>query len=223
MSAPVFSPSQWITAAYAQMEARFGDLHWWPGETPEEVIVGAILTQNTAWRNVEKSIAALKAAGCLSAAALAVIPRDRLAALIRSSGFFNVKAERLQHFMRWFMATYGGDTGRMFAVETALLREQLLCLRGIGEETADSILLYGGGKPVFVVDAYTRRILARHGLIAERASYGHVQSLFTAHLPLSAPLFNQYHALLVETGKRFCRKRPLCGDCPLQDLGPVRV
>lgn len=201
------------------MDAHFGDLHWWPGETTEEIIFGAILTQNTAWRNVQLSIVALKAAGSLSVPAIEAVPLHRLAALIRPCGFYNVKARRLKNFTAWMTRTYGGDTQRMFAVDTAILRKQLLSIDGIGEETADSILLYGGGKPIFVVDAYTRRILLRHGLIGPRARYRDVQTLFMTHLPLSAPLFNQYHALLVETGKRFCRKEPRCGPCPLRDDG----
>jgi len=208
-------PASWIRGAYERMEAFFGDLHWWPAETPLEVMVGAILTQNTAWPNVRKAVERLKTAGCLSAAAIAALPQEALAELIRPSGYYNVKARRLKAFMTWFLEAYGGDEEAMFREETQVLRERLLKVKGIGDETADSILLYAGGKPVFVVDAYTRRILSRHGLVDGKVSYGDLQDLFMEHLPPSAPLYNQYHALIVETGKRFCRKKPRCASCPL--------
>jgi endonuclease-3 related protein len=206
--------------------AAFGPQHWWPAppgrETPLAVMVGAVLTQNTNWRNVERAMANLNAAGVLASEILSRLSEEELARLVQPSGFYRVKARRLKALMDWLMATAGGDMVRLRRRPLARLREELLALPGIGPETADCILLYALGKPTFVVDAYTRRALGRHGLIdpgptrrgAGSARYDEVKALFESSLPPQAPLFNEYHALLVELGKRFCRPRPRCAECP---------
>lgn len=211
---------RWINVAFHKMNKHFGDLHWWPGESKIEVIVGAILTQNTAWGNVEKAISNLKAYNSLSPKSLVEIPLETLRKLIRPAGFYNIKAQRLKNFVHWLCANYEGNIDKMFEEDTYILRLKLLQIKGIGEETADSILLYAGDKPVFVIDAYTRRILDRHNIISEDAPYRTLQSLFMENLPHKTRLFNQYHALLVETGKRYCHKKPKCEGCPLKDLLP---
>ena len=203
---------------YDRMNARFGDLHWWPADGPFEVMVGAILTQNTAWTNVEKAIAALKQRRLLTPLALSRTDEATLAGIIRPSGYYNVKAKRLKAFVRFFLAEYGGNAEAMSAWEIAPLREKLLGVPGVGPETADSILLFACRKPVFVSDAYTRRILLRHRLIPADADYHQIQNLFMANLPPDVVLFNQFHALLVQTGKAFCRKTPQCAPCPLETL-----
>lgn len=197
---------------------RYGALHWWPAETPIEVCVGAILTQNTNWLNVEKAIVNLKREGLLSLEALWEIDRERLADLIRPSGFFNVKSVRLKEFLGWLLERYG-SLEAMFRGDWRVLREELISVRGIGRETCDSILLYAGEKPSFVVDAYTRRLFSRLGLVQETDSYEQVRSLFMKSLPADSALFNEYHALIVEQCKRHCRKKPLCDGCPLGGLG----
>lgn len=207
-----------LLTIYDKLEGHFGNLSWWPAESPLEVIVGAILTQNTAWRNVTCAINKLKEAGVLTAQGLYLLPIDTLAELIRSSGYYHVKARRLAAFIRFIHDEYNGMLDSMFAQDHGLLRKKLLQLHGIGEETADSILLYAGAKPVFVIDAYTRRILERHGIVAGGESYKDIQALFMDHLPASVPLYNQYHALLVNTGKTFCGKDRRCEACPLKDL-----
>jgi len=196
---------------------RYGALHWWPADTPFEVCVGAILTQNTNWLNVEKAIANLKREGLLSVEALWEIDRERLAELIRPSGFFNVKSARLKDFLRWLLEGHG-SLDAMFSGDWQLLREELISVRGIGRETCDSILLYAGGKPSFVVDAYTGRLFSRLGLADGTQSYQQLRSLFMDALPADRALFNEYHALIVEQCKRHCRKKPLCCGCPLRIL-----
>ena len=203
---------------YERLSGHFGDLKWWPAETPFEVIVGAILTQNTAWRNVTYAIEKLKKADVLTPHGLYLVPLNTLATLIRSSGYYQVKAGRLAAFIQFLHDGYGGSLEALFAEDHGHLRKKLLQIKGIGEETADSILLYAGAKPVFVVDAYTRRILSRHGIIQGGESYAEIQALFMDNLPRSAPLYNQYHALLVNAGKMFCGKNPRCQVCPLKDL-----
>ena len=207
--------ARWLDDTYRILDDHFGNLHWWPGDSPLEVIVGAILTQNTAWKNVEKAISALKRHDLLSAVALMEIPERELAGLIRPSGYYNIKAGRLKAFFIFLRDQFSGSLEQMFAEDVSMLRQKLLGIKGIGAETADSILLYAGGKPVFVVDAYTRRILSRHGIVATRSSYGEIQRLFMDRLPADAALFNQYHALIVYTGKNYCRKQPRCQECPL--------
>jgi endonuclease-3 related protein len=200
---------------YRRLYVRFGPQRWWPAETPFEVIVGAILTQSTAWINVEKAINNLKSSGSLSPAALRRLSHDELAGLIRPCGYFNVKTKRLKAFVEWFGEKYGDSLDRMFSGDTGELRQELLEVYGIGEETADSIILYAGNKPTFVIDAYTRRIVDRLGLSPADKSYSGYQRLFMSSLPLDAALFNEYHALLVRLGKDFCRKRPECEGCCL--------
>jgi len=180
-----------------------------------EMIVGAILTQNTAWSNVEKAIVNLRKAGLLSVKKLREVRTPRLASLIRSSGYFNQKAIKLKAFLSFLDSEYGGSLGRMGRETTRTLREKLLSVHGIGPETADSILLYAFEKRLFVVDAYTLRIFARHGLLHARASYDESQRFFMERLPARARLYNEYHALIVRAGKEYCRKAPRCGGCPL--------
>jgi endonuclease-3 related protein len=202
---------------------RFGPLEWWPAETPFEVCVGAILTQNTAWSNVEKAICALKQAGIMSPESLHGCDPEQLARLIRPAGYFNVKSRRLKDFSAWLFRNHQGSLERMFAGNWQELRAELLRVRGIGPETADSILLYAGNKPTFVVDAYTRRLFQRLGLLPEAAGYDHTRALFMNNLPEDVRLFNEYHAQIVEQCKRFCRSRPLCSGCPLYNPCPSRL
>ena len=196
---------------------RYGALHWWPADTPFEVCVGAILTQNTNWGNVEKAIANLKREGLLSVDALWEIDQERLAELIRPSGFFNVKSARLKWFLGWLLERYG-SLDAMFSGDWRRLREELIAVRGIGPETCDAILLYAGGKPSFVVDAYTRRLFSRLGLVREDDDYHQVRALFMNVLPSDVALFNEYHALIVEQCKRHCKKKPNCDGCPLHGI-----
>lgn len=208
---------------YETMNVHFGDLRWWPGETPFEVVVGAILTQNTVWTNVEKAIANLREARLLTPEGLCDLDEASLAGLIRSAGYFRVKARRLKAFLSYLQIRYDLSLERMFQRDTEVLRKELLAVYGIGEETADSILLYAGNRPVFVVDAYTRRILARHGWIGGPESYGAVRDAVACGLPADVSLFKQYHALFVQTGKVFCRKvDPRCESCPVAGLGSQR-
>jgi endonuclease-3 related protein len=208
---------------YRALRRRFGPQGWWPGETPLEVIVGAILTQNTAWGNVERAIANLKEARLLSVRGLARVSRPRLARLVRPSGYFNQKAAALKAFSRFLARDYGGILARMGREPTAALRRKLLEVRGIGPETADSILLYAFDRPVFVVDAYTARVLSRHGIAAPRARYGDLQRLIAGRIPHRRTLYNEFHALFVRVGKEFCRKTPRCAGCPLKDHSPRRT
>jgi len=206
---------QHLLAIYETLNAHFGDLCWWPGDTPFEVIVGAILTQNTAWRNVERAIYKLKSERLLFPEGILKIEDRILADLIMSAGYYNVKTVRLKSFVRFLYEEYSGDLCNMFAEDLWHLRGKLLRVNGIGEETADSILLYAGNKPIFIIDAYTRRILQRHDIIQKNATYKDIQSLFMTCLPKNASLYNQYHALLVNTGKSFCNNNPRCDACPL--------
>jgi endonuclease-3 related protein len=210
--------SREIRAAYRRLRRANGPLGWWPGDTALEIAVGAILTQNTNWSNVERAIAALKQARILSVAGLRAVTRPRLERLIRPSGYFRQKARKLKCFLRFLDEQHGGSLSRMAATSTGPLREQLLGVWGIGPETADSILLYACGHAVFVVDAYTLRIAVRHGWVERGASYAELQDVFMRSLPLDIGLYNDYHAQLVWAGKNFCRAQPACGDCPLSGL-----
>jgi len=210
-----------LLAIYNTLNDHFGNLHWWPGETPFEIALGAILTQNTNWKNVEIAITKLKEADLLDPLGLYAAEKRVIAGLIKSSGYYNIKAKRLKDFLHFLKDEYAGDMDRMFQEDLWPLREKLLDVKGIGEETADSILLYGGGKPIFVVDAYTRRILERHDIISDNWSYTEIQTLFMDNLPPETSLYNQYHALLVNTGKYFCKKKsPACRGCPLEGHMP---
>lgn len=206
-----------LISIYQRLLQRFGPQGWWPAETPFEMMIGAILTQNTSWRQVEKAIRNLKERKCLTIRALDRIPLNDLSEAIRPAGYFNQKADRLKRLAEFMIKRYEGRVENMASQETSQLREALLSLSGIGPETADSILLYALHRPVFVVDTYTYRIFSRQGLIEEEISYADLQSFFTDHLPLEAPLFNEYHALIVREGKEICKKRPECAICPIRE------
>ncbi len=202
-------------SVYRALRRRYGHRDWWPGDTPFEVMVGAVLTQNTAWSNVELAIGHMKRRGLLEPRSLA---RARLATIekaVRPSGYFRQKAERVRGMARHLMDAWDGDLDAFFGRDTLAVREELLSLDGIGPEAADSMLLYAGGHPVFVIDAYTVRMCQRVGL-AEGLDYHALQELFMSSLPPDAGLYNDYHAQLVELGKNHCRPRPLCGECPIR-------
>ncbi len=210
---------QRLETLYQKMFAHFGPQKWWPGESGLEVVVGAILTQNTNWNNVEKAIANLKGVGLLRLPALLELPQALLAEYIRPAGYYNIKAARLHNLLGLVRERYDDSLENLFALPLPELREQLLAVKGIGPETADSIILYAAGKPIFVVDSYTQRILLRHNLIDETCDYHALQDLFMDNLPADVAMYNEYHALLVQTGKRFCKKsNPLCENCPLREL-----
>lgn len=219
-------PTPPLATLYRQLRHHFGHQHWWPGETPFEVCVGAILTQNTAWTNVEKAIANLKAHGPFTPAHLAAIPAQDLARLLRPTGYFNVKTRRLQTFLRFLTESCQGNLSRLFAGSTPAARARLLALPGIGPETADSMLLYAGNHPTFVIDAYTRRVLLRHGWCAVDDTYDDLQRLWSGHPrpPGGQTLLDYWqdaHAQFVAVGKEFCRPRTArCGHCPLANLLP---
>jgi endonuclease-3 related protein len=208
---------------YDLLLARYGPRRWWPAETPFEVCVGAILTQNTNWGNVEKAIENLKREGVLSPEALRAIPVTRLAELIRPAGYYNLKSLRLKAFIEWLFDGYSGSVEKMSRADWRKMRGELIKVRGIGPETADSILLYACGKPTFVVDAYTKRLLAGLGVINGGEGYEEVRALFMENLPSDVKLFNEYHALIVQHAKEHCRKRPLCPGCPLHVCPSYRV
>jgi endonuclease-3 related protein len=212
------SISQALQDIYHRLIDYYGPQHWWPAQEPFEVIVGAILTQSAAWLNVEKAIANLKTARALSPKALRQLSLPELATLIRPCGYYNSKSLKLKVLADWLGEHYDDNLDRLFANGIEHLRQQLLSIHGIGEETADSIILYAANKPIFVIDAYTRRIFSRVGLAPESNSYTAYQSLFMNHLPADAELFNEYHALLVCLAKTVCRKQPLCRQCCLNDI-----
>lgn len=204
-------------ALYQKLFAHYGPQHWWPAKSRFEVMVGAVLTQNTAWSNVERAIAHLKRARLLSAQAILAASPDVLAECLRPSGYFNVKAARIRSFCEWFLAQ--GGYRRLRHRDTPSLRQALLGVHGVGAETADDILLYAFNRPVFVVDAYTKRLLARLGLLNGSEGYEtvrHTLERALARRPDRVALFNEYHALVVIHGKNHCRARPVCADCPLQ-------
>ena len=202
---------------YQRLLAHYGPQHWWPAQEPFEVIVGAILTQSAAWINVEKAIGNLKAAGALSPSALRRLPHSEIARLIYSSGYYNAKAKKLKAFAQWLGETYHDDLEKMSDTNINELRQKLLAIYGIGEETADSIILYAANQPIFVIDAYTRRIISRTGLAPESNRYAAYQTLFMSNLPADARLFNEYHALLVCLAKHVCQPCPLCPQCCLNE------
>ncbi len=206
-------------AIFDRLHAHFGPQHWWPADSPFEVIVGAVLTQNTAWRNVEKAIVRLKENSVLNISAMMKIPEAQLAALIRSSGFYRLKAQRLKAVLQFIFQTYAGQLHEMFKTEGKVLRKKLLFIKGLGPETVDAILLYAGEMPFFVVDAYTRRIFSRHGILDEKQHYQQIQDYFMKNLENETKLFNEYHALIVQTAKSYCHKKmPNCASCPLGRL-----
>ena len=201
---------------YERLYQAFGPQGWWPGDTPFEVALGAILTQNTNWNNVAKVMVRLKAEDRLSAAALTALPEAELAELIRPSGYYNLKARRVKNFLNFLQEEYQGSLKLMMADSLEKLRPKLLSVKGVGPETADSILLYALAKPTFVVDAYTFRILSRHQLAPESCGYEDLRRLFMDHLPADVGLYQEYHGLLVRLGKEWCRPRPLCSSCFLE-------
>lgn len=203
---------------YRRLYYAFGPQHWWPGESPFEIAVGAILTQNTNWANVERAIENLKKENVLSARSIHKTKTDGLASLIKPAGYFNIKSKRLKAFIHFLMNEYQGSMKRMGNKEMDTLRTELLNIHGIGYETADSILLYALGKPVFVIDAYTKRVLSRHNIIRADESYERTQDLFHTNLKRDTELFNEYHALFVRLGKTYCRKKPMCDGCPLEGM-----
>ena len=214
--------SQTPQSIFDILHSHFGERNWWPADSPFEVVVGAILTQNTAWRNVEYAISNLKDAGVLSLVAIANLKMDDLENLIRPSGFFRQKAERLQLLCNYLIENYRGELAAIFQQPLGEVRAELLTLKGVGPETADSILLYAGGLPSFVVDTYTRRVFGRLGMLQGKQSYEKVRSYFMDALPAEVQLYNEYHALIVETAKEYCSKRkPKCETCPLGAVCPA--
>ena len=210
------SKSERIKRFYTALFKRYGSQGWWPAETELECILGTILTQNTSWMNVERALKNLKSKGLTSIEKLSSVPIHILAELIRPSGYFNQKAIKIKNFIKFLNENYDGRLERMFKEDSNKLREKLLGIKGIGPETADSILLYAAKKSIFVVDAYTYRILSRHALIPEDSDYREIQEVFMDILPRDTQLFNEYHALLVKVGKEHCRKKPICEGCPLE-------
>jgi endonuclease-3 related protein len=207
---------QTLMEMYDAMLARFGHRGWWPGDGSLEICIGAILTQNTNWRNVEKAIANLRAANCMSVLAIRAASQADLAELIRPAGYFNVKAKRLKNFIAAVHESFGDDVEGFLDRDISTLRAELLSINGIGRETADSIILYAARKPAFVVDTYTVRILLRHRLISIEADYESVKELFETYLVEDVELWNDFHAQLVAVGKNFCRPTARCTDCPLE-------
>ena len=208
-----------LNLIYQKLYSLFGSQRWWPADTHFEVMVGAILTQNTNWQNAEKAITNLKKHKLLQPHKLYKLSRKRLASLIRPAGYYNIKAKRLKNFLKFFIKYYNGNVKKILRQATPSLRQQLLSVNGIGPQTADSILLYALKRPIFVVDAYTKRILLRHHFTGEDAGYDKIQNLFMQNLKSGVKLFNEYHALLVKLGKEFCLKnKPKCNLCPLNSL-----
>jgi endonuclease-3 related protein len=207
-----------LMTIYDLLFTAYGPQNWWPAESQFEMMIGAILTQNTSWKNVEKAIQNLKRRDLLSVEALSDIPVPTLAEHIRPAGYFNIKAKRLKNLIVFIQEKYDGDLSELFSGDTETIRMELLSVRGIGLETADSMLLYGAGRALFVVDTYTHRILSRHNLIGDEAGYYDLQMLFMDNLPHEVELFKEFHALIVKTGKDYCRKKPLCPDCPLEKV-----
>jgi len=212
-----------LLALHDLLLAEYGPRGWWPGDGPFDVIIGAILTQAASWKNVELALANLKAAHCWSFQAIAALPQETLAEIIRPSGYFNAKAAKLKAFAAHLLEGYEGDLDRMFSKDTALLRRELLSIHGIGPETADDILVYAAGKPSFVIDTYTIRIMERLGIVPENGSnrYGDWQEMFHNQLPPNVALFNEFHALLDHHAGGVCRKTPVCEGCCLLSVCPT--
>jgi endonuclease-3 related protein len=202
---------------YDTLLEQYGPQHWWPGDTPFEIAVGAILTQNTNWSNVEKAINNIKRTNALKAQTLGRLASEELEALIRPAGYYRIKTKRLKNFLAWLMENGDGQLENLAHYSTHGLREDLIAINGIGPETADSILLYALNRPTFVVDTYTARLASRHGLIEPPFDYYELQDLFQSNLPQDMQLFNEYHALIVQVGKHYCKPKPRCQDCPLNE------
>ena len=210
-----------LLQVYERLLGAFGPQQWWPGDSPFEIMIGAVLVQNTAWRNVERAIDNLREAAVMEPHALYALAPEELAEFIRPAGYFQVKAKRLRNLLKFLIEEFDGSLDAMFRTNLATLREQLLAIHGIGPETADAILLYAGGLPTFVVDSYTHRVLARHGWIGYEAGYHEIKDHFETALPADAQLYNEYHALLVRVGKDYCKRTaPKCEACPLCDFLP---
>ena len=213
-----------LRTIYRLLYDHFGPQDWWPGDTPFEVAIGAILTQNTNWKNVETAIENLKAKDLLSTQGIDSLTHEELCHLIRPSGYFRVKAKRLKNYINHIVNHYDGDFEKSLLGKISIKRQELTGINGIGPETADSILLYAAEKPIFVIDTYTKRVLMRHGLIGDNVTYDEVQSLIMENLSVEKPeekvsLYNEYHALFVALGKNYCRpKNPVCDKCPLSEL-----
>lgn len=215
-------PSEALQQYYSRLLERLGRQAWWPARTRLEVVLGAVLTQNTTWRNAARALGRLRQARRLSLSRLQEIGQAELESLIRPAGFFRQKARTIRGFLGYLNRSHQGSLARMFAGPAADLRRDLLSLQGLGPETVDAIMVYADRQPYFVADAYTRRILGRHGLVAEGADYTEVQQFLHQNLPAEHSLFNEFHALLVEVGKRYCKRhRPLCEECPLQQFLPA--
>ena len=211
-----------VRSLYDRLYATYGPQHWWPGDGPFEVIAGAILTQSAAWINVEMALSNMKSAGCWSLESIHWLPEEELAVLVRSSGYFNAKARKLKALSEYLGTTWGDDVDAMRHAELEDLRGELLAVHGIGEETADDILLYALDKPVFVIDTYTRRLVDRLGLAPGEDRYSAYQALFMERLEPDAEMYGEYHALIVRHAKEACRKTaPLCNDCVLQEVCPA--
>ncbi len=209
-----------LAAIYTELYQAWGPQHWWPARTRFEMIVGAILTQNTAWSNVERALSRLRKVGALRPATLHHASIETIAEWIRPSGYYNMKAKRLKAFTTLLFEQFDGKLNRLFALETAALRQILLDVNGIGPETADSILLYAAQRSQFVIDAYTKRFLVRHNWINPSATYDDIAALFHRQLPPDVPHYNEYHALIVYLGKTYCRTKPDCANCPLRHRLP---
>ncbi len=210
-----------LQEVYHRLLGAFGPQKWWPGDSHFEMMVGAILVQNTNWQNVQRAIGNLREADLLDPRALYEVPEEELQELIRPAGYYRIKAKRLRSLLQFLVERYDGSIEAVFRKPLSELRKQLLGIHGVGPETADSILLYAGALPSFVVDAYTYRVFSRHGWIDLESDYHQIQEFFHDHLPADAPMFNEFHALLVNVGKHYCRKaKPLCENCPLKDLLP---
>ena len=210
-----------LIEVYKRLFEALGPQHWWPGESPFEVVVGAVLVQNTNWKSVERAIDNLRRSDLLDPHALHDVHPEELEELIRPAGYYRIKARRLRGLLEFLVERYDGSLEQTFATDPTTLREELLAVHGVGPETADSILLYAGEMPVFVVDAYTHRVLSRHGWIGFDAGYHEIQDHFQSNLPQDVALYNEFHALLVRVGNRYCRKsRPNCDECPLAKLLP---
>ena len=205
---------------YQTLLGALGPQHWWPGESPWEVMIGAVLVQNTAWKNVERAIANLREADLVDPRRLLVLPAEELAELVRPAGYFRLKTKRLRSLMEFVVQRYDGSLEALRNADWRQLRAELLGVHGIGPETADSILLYALEHPVLVVDTYTHRVFARHGWIGYEADYHQLQEYLTSELPVDAAIYNELHALLVNVGHHYCRRQPECDDCPLRDLLP---
>lgn len=210
--------SERLNEIFERLLEHFGPQHWWPGEGRTEIIIGAILTQNTNWGNVEKAISNLKGAGAINLDKLHRMDTAVLAELIRPAGYYNIKAARLKNFLNWLFDKYEGNLETIEHLDIETFRRELLGIKGIGRETADSILLYAFRRARFVVDAYTARVAVRHHLISSDCGYEELQNLFESNLDDDVDLFNEFHALIVRLAKQYCKKKPVCSGCPLEDL-----